>query len=126
MQMIFISIVILVFRNITAAYRVDLYVIDVNFNLLDCLEFEGHVLHCPIVATAFHGGLDDKRMSNGLLAGAFPNLVTSQQHFLQIVDVECSTSAVAVVSGHRHDVVRVGRIVVDHNRQVIAWWWWWL
>ena len=80
MQTIFVRTVIVVFRNVTAAHRGDQYVVNVNFHLLDRLEFEGHVLHCPARSPAVRGGFDDKLMSNGLLAGAAPHLAATEQH----------------------------------------------
>ena len=100
MQMILVSTVILVFRSLTATYRVDLYAIDPDLHLLDCLELEGHVLHCPFISSAFHGRFNDECMSDGLLAGAAPHLVATAQQLYQIVDVEWSARAVTVVGSH--------------------------
>ena len=61
----------------TAAYREDLLVVDVDFDLFGSLDFKFQILHRPVFFSVVHRRLDRKFVSDGLLAGALPHLIAA-------------------------------------------------
>ena len=104
-----------------AAYREDELVVDVHLDLLDVLEFEGEILHNPVVATTVLQRLDDEDVRHDLLARAAPHLTTTEQHLFEVVHVPRTTRSVRVVGSHRHRIVVLGSLIVDYHRGVVAW-----
>jgi len=102
------------------AYRQYEHVVDVHLDFVDVLQFEGQILHSPLVFPTVHSRLDDKDVGKDRFAGAAPLLTAAQQRLPQIVHVPWTTRHGGVVCSHRYGVVGLRRLIVDHHRDVIA------
>jgi len=105
------------------SYREYQHFVDVHLDFLDILEFEGQILHKPLVSQAFiaHIFFQDEDVRDDLFASAAPHLAAAHQHLPQIVHVPRTARPVGVVNSHRHAIVGLRRLVVDHARDAFAW-----
>jgi len=99
------------------SYREYQHFVDVHLDFLDILEFEGQILHKPLVSQAFiaHIFFQDEDVRDDLFASAAPHLAAAHQHLPHVVDVESTFCVPCRLCTHRDGVVGLFRPGVDRD-----------